>query len=550
MTDPLVTTFDILATSKATVAVELLVSAIDSKYSVIHDKAVGALLRRGTTRCQTEVIRRLSALTPVGRNLLEDQGTRLSGALRQALSYGDEPLRANALAIVGAMECYDQVPTLLEILEQRNDPFQPAVCQTLQELTNRLYEHLHAPAGRRPSDRFLRNLPQARQSVLTALEDACNRFDSLSYAHEVIECVLILGEPDHFAVRKVLLNSAPACRETAGNLLLNSKHPGVMRLIMEFMGENYPNAKAIEAFERRADPEFVFHVLRAFPPRLTDNQQKNFKQLTEIDWISDDLLPLEAIPPGLHEALVAFVQSTGMSVADKVEIQKWILLHGTMKARQAASQVLDKLAPDAIRGILFTSLDAEDEDIQAWATSQLRTQGVPEAIRLLVERLDSPLPAVRETAREELGSFNLNLMLNIFDHLDRGVCLKAGALVRKIDPECKQKLGEELSNPILRRRIRAARAAEALGLAREVQTGLLAMLADEDALARRTAAEALVAVPTPEVVARLTKLFDDDPSARVREAAKRSLVEFRRAGVKVGELQSAGSMPRREGSRG
>ncbi|HEX4072046.1 MAG TPA: HEAT repeat domain-containing protein, partial [Planctomycetaceae bacterium] len=488
MSDPLSRTFDLLASAKSLAAVDLLLAALDSKRSAIQDLAVAALLRRAATRCQTEVIRSLPELSPTARRHLEEQGPRLAGTLRQCLLHGDTQLRTNALTIVSTMECYDQVGTLLTILEQRDDPFQEPACHTFVDLVNRLYEQIHLTNGRKPSDRP-RNLPQARQGVLTALEAACNRFADLAYPREVVESILILGDPDSNAVRKAFLQSTPACREMAGTLVMTSKHPGVMRLLMEFMGQNYPNPKAFEAFENRIDAEFVCHVLRSFPKRLTENQQKNFKQLSRVAWISDELLPLEAIPSGLHESLSGFIQAIGINLDDKIEIQKWILLNGSMPGRQAATQILESISPESVRGILFGSLDSENEDVQVWATSQLRSQGVPEAIRLLIERLDSPLPAVREAAREELGSFDLSMVLNLFEHLDRNLCSRVGALMRKIDPKCAQKLVEELNQPIRRRRIRAARAAEALGFAPDVEGGLLAMLSDADSIVRRVAAE-------------------------------------------------------------
>jgi HEAT repeat protein len=146
----------------------------------------------------------------------------------------------------------------------------------------------------------------------------------------------------------------------------------------------------------------------------------------------------------------------------------------------------------------------------------------------LIERLDSPLPAVRDAAREELASFDLSLVLNLFEHLDRNLCLCVGALIQKTDPACIQKLLEELNQPVRSRRIRAARAAEALGLASHVERGLLAMLSDEDSIVRRIAAELLVCVPSPEVIVGLTALLQD-PSPRVRDVAERSLEEIGRS---------------------
>jgi HEAT repeat protein len=546
MGDRLRRTFELLAESKATGAVDLLIAALDSKYSAIHEKAVVALLRRGTTRCQTEVIRRLPALTAVGRRLLEEQGLRLSGTLRQCLLHGDNELRAHAFEVVSAAECYDQVSTLVQILQNADDPSHPEACQTLLSLVNRLYEQVHLGGGRRPGgDRFQRSLPQVRQTMLSALDGACNRFEILSCKAEVLESILVLGDPDAFAVRKALLQSVPQCRDLASYLLMSSTHPGVMRLLMEFMKHNYPVAKALEAFEQRTDPEFVCFVLREFPKRLNENQQKNFKQLVRIDWITRRLLPLDAVPPNLHESLVSFVQATGLAHDEKVAVQKWVLLHGSVQGRLAAGKVLESAEPACVRGILFDSLDSEEEDVQAWATGQLRAQGVPEALRLLIERLDSPLAAVREAARGELNSFNLDLLLSIFDHLDPNICLRAGVLVQKIDPDCHQKLVAELNNPVQRRRIRAARAAGQLGLAHEVQSSLLVMLSDADSQVRRTAAEVLADLPNTEVVAGLSALLSD-PSPRVREAAEQSLDEIQKRGLSsTGRLSPIWSQPTR-----
>ena len=309
------------------------------------------------------------AISPRGRKLLDEQGPRLAGTLRQCLLHGDAELRATSLLIVTTAEHYDQVSTLLQVLEQQDDPFQQAACQALQDLVNRLYEHSQSrkAAGRAP-----RNLSQIRQGVLTALEGACNRFGSISHAREVVECVLVLGDPG-----KLRRPENPA-QQPAGV-------PGDGRL--PAADEQTPGSHAardgIHGPELSGDEgdggvrETGGSGIRA--ARVAVLSQAPVRQPAEefqaahvrVVWIKDELVPLDQIPPALHEALSHFVQSTGLETTYKIEVQKWLMLHGSVEGRLAASHALETLAPDSVRGYLCGGLESENEDIQAWATSQL-----------------------------------------------------------------------------------------------------------------------------------------------------------------------------------
>ena len=136
-------------------------------------------------------------------------------------------------------------------------------------------------------------------------------------------------------------------------------------------------------------------------PRAFGKPAENSRQLSRVAWIADELLPLESIPAGLHEPLSAFVQATGMNLDDKIEDPEMALAQRQYAGGQAGLTKFGNHCPESVQGILFGSLDSENEDVQVWATGQL-AQGVPEAIRLLIERLDSPVRAVQEAAREEL----------------------------------------------------------------------------------------------------------------------------------------------------
>ena len=129
---------------------------------------------------------------------------------------------------------------------------------------------------------------------------------------------------------------------------------------------------------------------------------------------------------------------------------------------------------------------------------------------------------MREATREELKSFDVPKMIQMFEDIDPAVCRRAGQLIEKIDPGCHQKLREELGSPIQRRRIRAARASQIMGMHLKVVPTLIEMLEDEDDMVRRTAVDVLGSVRSADSMDAIQGMLDDE-SLRVRETAVKIL---------------------------
>ena len=526
MNAALAKTFEILTKTANLNAVDALVPGLESAHEQIQSLAVAALVNRDSTRGQVEVIRRLRSLAPPARADAEKSVSRMENALRSCLIHGDKDLSSNALELVRSTESYKHVPELLQLLKREESEHYDLAVQTLRGLVDSLYEHAQFSGGSR--GRGHSNVVQAKQLVLSHFVKAGTEA-SLSpvLRKQLIESILILGTADNFAVKTILFQSRPECRDLAGSLLLSSTHCGVMQLILDFMSQDRPNVKALRAIQDRDDPEFICHLLRWFPRKLKRVQAKNFKQIERLKWLDFADPALTAVPPGLQEPLVAFINATGLSDEKKMAIQEWIVRHGDPEGRLAASSVLQSLDKVAVQKIVFDGLEDEDPEVQAWATSQLRSQHFPETFSLLIEQLDSRLDVVRDTARDELASFNLACLLKMFDELPPKVCRRAGDLIQKIEPDCIEKLDRELANPICRRRIRAARAALAMGLHEQVFNSLAALLNDDDTLVRRTAADVLGHVAMPESVEVLRRVAADDDSDRVRKTAEESLEQLR-----------------------
>ena len=534
MPSPLHKTFDLLTGIHNPLAVDLLIETLRIPNDEIRTSGLAALCKRHSTKGNIEAIRSLKDLTPEMRTVLERFAPSLTQAIRQCLMHGDALLRTNALELVRWFEDFSQVPTLLSLLENKEFHERDVVRQVIGELINRLYDHLqfgkNQPAAAEtpptaPAAGFLRDATRIRHQVLASLESASHRYEAHD-CPEVVLGLLVLGDPESLSVKKLFRDASEACRQAIDLLLQTSTHPGVLMLIVQSMAQAYPHASVLRAFETREDPEFVCHLLRTWPRKPTQVQQKNFKVLKSIAWLQPDRLNLEVLPPGLQKPLVDFAQAIGLPAQHRLAVMEWMLMHGCPDGRTAATEVLVGLENSKVHEVIIEGLDSQEPQIQAWATSQLRAREVPHTFELLIGRLDSPIPEVQDAARAELDDFNMGRVLEMYEHLDAKTCLAVGRLVQKIDPQAIDKLKTEIRQPIQRKRIRAARAAQALGLQEQALDALLVMVQDSDTLVRRTAIEVLATTLLPASVEALSEALKD-PSPRVRDAAAKALQQLR-----------------------
>lgn len=537
MSNPLETTFELLAQTRNPAAVDLLVAALDSGDEKIQTLAVEALLKRRPTPGIVALVRRFPELSPPARTHIEKVGTVLGRGLRDCLLNDDAGLRSNAIDLVRRLKDYAEVPTLIGLLQMQILPQRAEVEEVVFELINDLYDQMKFSREGDELGAFLPESDRIRHQMLATLESAGYRY-AVHRCRHVIEGLLILADPENMHLKKFLRDASDEVRGVAAELLCSSRHPGVMALVVGSMTQNYPFPAAYSAIEKRSDPEFVCYLLRNWPRKLTPFQQKNLREIRSVAWLEPDCLQLDFIPAALHHSLIAFLMTTGLPQQQKLAVLEWMVRHGSPEGRLAATDVLVEMEDDKVQEVVIDSLESEEPDVQAWATSQLRAWAIPNAMELLVERLDSPMTEVREAARCELAGFDIHRAVELFDQLDPRTLIEVGKLVQKIDPNAIAKLNDELQNAMRRKRIRAARAALAMKLHLQVVDSLLVMARDSDNQVRRTAAEVLGKVPSREARAMLVELTRD-PSPRVRETAIAGLHEQHDRQETAGDLPHA-----------
>jgi len=517
--DPLQRTFDALAASSRSEADDVLIAALNAEQTQVRDYAAAAICRRGSVRGVTELLRRIDDLSDTARRSLVEPSEPAARAFRQALRQSDLALVQRTLAAVRFGALVEHLPFVTELLIAEPADLRRDAFDTFSILAEEFYELLSHPAAGSRSGRL--DLGRLRDETLDALAAACTRLDALADARTIVEHLLALGTPRHPAIVKVMRHDTAECRAFIETVLATSHHPGVMRMLFEFFSEPYPPRKAFEAIRDREDPEFVAALLRWYPDNPTAIQLANFRQVDAVSWLSSPER-IAALPEPLQGKLPAFILATGLPESRKMELQEWLLRNGSAEGRRGATQVLDRLDFDTMRRILLDGLESADDDVSAWATTQLRPRHVPGAFKILIERLDSNSDVVRQAAREQLKGFTIEHVIAMHERLSPTMCRQIGELVRKIDSDCIPKLTAVLTGPVQRQRIATAQAVARLGMTAPLREPLLAMLVDDDSSVRRAAVEVLSDDPSPEVLLALEELRTD-PSLRVRQAVERAI---------------------------
>jgi len=574
MSDPLSKTFDHLTASANEYALPVLLHALTVADESIRNQAVTALLRRGQKRGLVELIRAYDKLSDRLREGIDGSARRLRDALREAVEKGKPNLRRNAIRIIENAAAWPHAEVLLKLVVENGELARPAM-QAVGVIVDRLFDDLtnhgdaagtvgelpkaeggkrkagesrvesrepragesgsHASSGSGHSaldSRLLHHSPEkhTRHQILVALATGVNRAIETPFLQDLVTCICILGEAGDAAVRGLLSDANSPPGRIAWERLAQSRHPGVMGLVASLLTNRIAADRLLAIVERRDDPEFVLHLLRYLPDRCPDLLRSNLGRVTKLPWIDPANVQFDWVPPGLQGRLVEFVSATGIPWDEIFAVQQWVVRNSGVAGRMAAVEALSATHHDAMEIAIADGLASDDEEVQAWATSQLREQNIPHAFSLLVERLDSPLEAVRAAARKELEGFDLDRMLDLFDHLKPDVCRQAGELLLKIDPDTVQRLESELRSPLRSRRIRAVHGARAMGLHEQVAEVLLEMLHDDDLTILRAVIETLADLPGDEVRQELQRLrYDDNP--RIRTAAESALQRMEAAAV-------------------
>lgn len=523
---PVEATFRLLATVETSQVTALLAAALEVPREPIQFLAARTLLWRESEYEHWLVIQHLLHLPSSVTELVRQRAKVLLPAFKQALLHGTSDTRRQALAAIRRADLLEPIPYVLELLHQGDLPEAEFVVETLRDVVGRLADRWHldrqnsAPANGSSSlsTSSSSGLLAAREQLLKHLVDSVEHFRERGLPEDLAEALLVLGDPTHPAVRRILWHGPQAARNVLYQQMQQSCHPGVLQFLMDSLRERYPHPQVFVAVKQRRDVEFISALLRLLEPGLAGYVADNLHQIDRVAWITLPLEKLETIPTVLQPALVTFIEATQIPREQKAAVLEWLLRYGQVPAKLAAVERLSLMDERTARDVIRENLSAADASIQAWATSQLRHASIPDAYALLVQRLDSPWPEVSEAARRELAAFNTETVLSLIDQWNAEQAQRAGQLLLRTDPEVLEKLRRELWHPSSHRRGRILHHIVRLGLQERLAEAIVTLVHDPDASVRQTLAEVLEHVQDSIAKVALNVLMDDT-HPRVRKTA-------------------------------
>lgn len=517
MTHGIELTFQHLGKTRNTAATGLLIAALDSPVSDIHDAAIEALLRRRDAAGQRALFQRWTTLSQRNKDKIAGHIDALDVALREALNASEETEFQTACEAIIRCREYETVPLLLRMATETGNPRRETATHTLVQLVGLLRQELD-----RTDKRSGRHSPEfIRAHTIEALEGAVRQYRDHEN-HQVLEAFLILISRENPLFRELMQSPDLPTHLAIVEILRHSTHPAVVGLILSCLEDASPMAPLLHLIGVRYDGAFLSQWFRKLPNHIPGPVKQNLRKLHRLAWAEENRKVLTKLSGPQQGVALRILAQTSVSDPVRYETLKLIATEGQPEGRLEAIQQFVTYTDANTTALVLHATDDDYASIRASALRQVRARQIPGAIKLLLEHLEGESPLVQEAVRESLADFNFPAYLAAFDKMNEPTRVKTGGLVAKVDVRTPQYLEEELRGEATFRQLRACSIIRLLHLEPMLEGVLHDLLVEGDQAVRVEAAEMLSRCPT-EATRQALREAVLDRNVRVREMAEESL---------------------------
>jgi hypothetical protein len=512
-------TFHVLATTANACAETTLIAGLDSRWAEVAASAARAILVRNSASGQKAILDRWPVLGGLIAPVLMHFPGRMTAVLAQRLENPDPEQARIALRAAIDIGEYDIISKLLPALEARRSSVHLELEAALTSLTTQLFEEVH---GRR-SYQNRRDPQLARMRVVNELESSLGRFDRHRNSI-ILTCFLSLASRENSSVIRLLSQSSlgSLIQQEAVKLLRSSELPGVMRLLASFLDDSSAPLIGLQIAAQRTDAPFVEECLRRIESGDREQLSRNLKKAPQWQWLEKGPEAWASLYESEQSTAVSWCMLSNMDAGRKLNAIRWILAKGRVGARIRAAESLAEFQGEEANSLVLQHLGDTDARVRAALLSQLRERQLPGAVSRLIASLVDTDPHVRKAVQKQLPEFKFRRYLDLFDSMDPAAQQANGKIVKRVDPEWRRQLENELKAEMRLRRLRGLRIAQFMEAGAEVFQAVLPFAADEEALTRKEAIIVLGQSDAVQAVAALRQALMD-PNVTVRQAAEEIL---------------------------
>ncbi len=516
-------TIRLLSRSNNRAARVLLERALNSSHEGIRKAACTEMITNSGPRAILDFIRNIDTLDENVIAALSENAGKLAPAIRTALLGTEFVLRKNAVRAAIQFKVYDMIPVLFHLLFDRGEtpirtdaPLGELLLRLIRSFSEELDE-LKTPGAFH--DYILKELkvPLRRSIQGFRRNDDPLPLKIYLYLYRYIN-------DEELGSSKILRNPLHPVYAAFTSLLQSEGESYAFRFILESLEQPNVPGLVLSTLSNRMDVPFLQFLLEALPHPPSETLRANLARVHRFEWAKSVRPILPLLSDRSQKSLINLVKCSGIPEEETFAIFRQVVQFGKSTARSAALAELAAFSNEEADELVWKATEDSDPEVQAAALRQMRAGRFAKGTGRLLQFLDSPHQAVRETVRGMLPEFRIGRFLETFDQLTEDQRAFTFKIVRKIDTTVVEALTRELQVGSSAMKARALKCTELGRLVPQLEEPLCAVLLREELVPLRIKAAELLGEGKRDIGRHsLTQALHRDPALEVRMTAKASL---------------------------
>ncbi|TWU37575.1 hypothetical protein Q31b_43630 [Novipirellula aureliae] len=493
--------FQCLAQSSNTAAVDLLLSMITDSDAVIRVSVMGALLERQEKRCCEAVLAAWDSLDLDCRRILRKRKQWLEPAVERALKGRgkDLPLAISATESLGL---HSVVHLLVPIIETHpSELIRESASKTLLELVHQLGRE--ARVGRMNS--------KIRPALVAALADSCKRYDKHRNA-ELVDAFLTLCTWDDAELRD-LISAKSTSAKLIGERLQTTERVAIVELLTGFIRKRNVPSYIFKIMAQRDDEIYRDALLRTIGRDPASIVLRNLQEMGMPRCCVGGAALMDRVSPDHRAAAVHVYNRTHTNLLGYLRLLVAAVELGGPGCDAAVIAGLNRCAVPSAKTWLRAAIILSSGD-----RASIDSDPDSDLLERLIHLLDRSNTGLARAVRRVLEPLHAQPMLERLQGLPVDHRRAMGRIVMMVDGDAIGKIRDGLRHPVLKKRLAAISAADALATV-DLLGDAFERIAREDHQDARVLACQVMANAESRVSLQLLNEMANLPPCPVRDAA-------------------------------